>query len=213
MTPLSVAVLCGGQSRRMGRDKALLSIRPGDPPLLALVIERARPLSDDVFLVGVSRPGYECFGLPLIEDEHPGVGPLGGIATALAHAAHPDCLVVACDMPFLNSRVLAYLAGLPRAPYDVLVPVLPADPAAQASHLVFQPLHAIYRRTCRAPIARRLATGEWRVTSFYQDVRVQTVVADQIEPYDPDFRSFFSADSAASLQLAREWLAGSPPGK
>lgn len=213
MTPLSVAVLCGGQSRRMGRDKALLSIRPGDPPLLAQVIERVRPLSDDLFLVGVPRPGYEQFGPPLIEDEHPGLGPLGGIATALAHAAYRDCLVVACDMPFLNTRLLAYLAGLPRDTYDVLVPVLPADAATPASPPIFQPLHAIYRRTCRAHIARRLAAGERRVSSFYRDVRVQTVDAGQIRPHDPDLRSFFSADSVGSLQRAREWLRGSPLGK
>lgn len=212
MTALSVAVLCGGQSRRMGHDKALLSIRPGDPPLLALVIERVRPLSDDLFLVGVPRPGYERFDLPLIEDDHPGVGPLGGIATALGHAAHPDCLVVACDMPFLNTGLLSYLADLPRSAYDVLVPLLPAGPAAQASPPVFQPLHAIYRRTCRAPIANRLRAGERRATSFYPDVQIQTVDVGQISAYDPTLRSFFSADSVSSLWQAREWLAGSSPG-
>jgi molybdopterin-guanine dinucleotide biosynthesis protein A len=196
----------------MGSDKALLSIRPGEPPLLGLVIERVRSLTDDLFLVGVPRPGYEQFQVPLIEDEQPDLGPLGGIATALAQAVHPDCLVVACDMPFLNVRLLAYMAGLPRSAYDALVPKVPASPTMQASEPVYQPLHAIYRRTCRAPIANRLAAGERRATSFYRDVRVQTLDAGPIRPFDPDLRSFFSADSPDSLRQAREWLIDSSPG-
>ena len=196
----------------MGSDKALLSIRPGEPPLLALVIERVRSLSDDLFLVGVPRPGYERFGPPLVEDEHPGIGPLGGIATALAHAEHLHCLVVACDMPFLNGGLLAYMATLPRSDYDVLVPLLPEKPAVPASSPVYQPLHAIYRRSCRAAIANRLTAGERRATSFYQDVRVQTLDAGRIRQYDPNLRSFFSADSPGSLRRAREWLDGSSPG-
>lgn len=196
----------------MGCDKALLSIRPGEPPLLALVIERVRSLTDDLFLVGVSRPGYEQFSLPLIEDEQPDIGPLGGIATALRHAARSDCLVVACDMPFLNVRLLTYMAALPRPGYDVLVPLLPADLAGQGLSPVYQPLHAIYRRTCQAPIANRIAAGERRATSFYPDVRVQTLDAGPIKQYDPNLRSFFSADSPDALRQARKWLDCSSPG-
>lgn len=209
--PLSVAILCGGESRRMGIDKALLPLVETGPPLLELVIDRVRDMTDNLYLVGVPRPGYDRFGPPLVADEWPGNGPLGGIATALRHAEHSACLVVACDMPFLNPQLLEFMALQPRASFDVLVPLIPGETTTGSGPLVFQPLHAIYRQSCLPAIQARLAAGERRVTGFYGDVRTRTVTERQIRAFDPLLRSFMSINTPEALGEARAWPTGSSP--
>jgi molybdopterin-guanine dinucleotide biosynthesis protein A len=208
--PLSVAVLVGGKSQRMGEDKALLRLRPNDPPLLQLVIDRVRPLTDDLVLVGPHRPGYEHFGIRIVPDSEPGIGPLAGIASALAHAKHDACLVVACDMPFLNSGLLAYMAGVPRTSYDALVPLIPADSDDPSSPPIYQTLHASYQRACLAPIQRHLAAGNRRVTAFYADVRLRPISTDEIRVHDPLLRSFVGVNTPEAVERARIWLGDSP---
>lgn len=204
--PISVAVLCGGSSRRMGSDKALLSLRPGTPPMLALVINRVRGLSDNLFLVGVNRAGYDCFGVSMVEDQYPGTGPLGAIATTLATSAHAHTLIVACDMPFLSYDLLRRMAAMPRDQYDALVPILPGGTDDVSPRLVHQPLHAIYSRRCLPAIERCLQAGERRATAFYADVRLTTLTQQQIGTDEPSLRSFFSADTPAAVRQARAWL-------
>lgn len=199
---LSAAVLAGGLSRRMGRDKALLSLRPGDPPLAKRVIDHVGEVADDVFVVSVSRPGYDQFGVPVVDDLYPGAGVLGGIASALATAAHDHCLVVACDLPFLEPRLLRWMADQPRA-FDVLVPRVPGR-SRQGDGFVLQTLHAIYGKGCRAPIAAAIARDQLQVIGFFPSVRVTYVDEEILQRYDPGGRSFFNANSPeAAIEAAR----------
>ncbi|MEQ1701324.1 MAG: molybdenum cofactor guanylyltransferase [Ilumatobacteraceae bacterium] len=113
--PLVVgAVLCGGASTRMGRDKALL---PVDGVAMAAHVAAALRGGgcDEVVAIGGDAVGLAAVGLTVVPDEFPGDGPLGGVITALA--AHPDAsmvVIVACDLPRLQpSSVAALLAALP----------------------------------------------------------------------------------------------------
>jgi molybdopterin-guanine dinucleotide biosynthesis protein A len=202
--PLSAAVLAGGLSRRMGTDKALLALRPGDPPLLSLVLDRVAAVAGDTFVVASERPAYGRYGVPVVPDRYPEAGTLGGIATALAAATHEHCLVVACDMPFLHPDLLRWLADQPRD-YDVLVPRLPGE-SRQGGGLVYQTLHAIYARSCLAAIESRLAAGERRVISFFPEVRVREIELATVRRLDPELRSFFNANTPETVAQAREWL-------
>jgi molybdopterin-guanine dinucleotide biosynthesis protein A len=129
----------------------------------------------------------------------------------LTAARHVDCLVVACDMPFLSRPLLTFMAEMPRSAYDVLVPVTSARPGSTALDRLYQPLHSIYRRTCRLAITAQLDAGERRVTSFYRNVRVQCITAPQASRYDPEHQSFFSINTPEALHEARRRLAGSSP--
>lgn len=204
--PISVAILCGGSSRRMGSDKALLALHPNGRPVLVSVIARLQDLTDDLFLVGVDRPSYDEFDAPLITDRFPGAGPLGGIVTALEAARHPHCLIVACDMPFLDPHLLRRMAKRPRDAYDVLLPVIADPDRDRRPRLVPQTLHTIYSHRCRPPAERRLLAGERRVSSFFPDVRVETVDQAQLGIDEAGVRSFFSMDTPAAMREAREWL-------
>lgn len=204
--PLSAAVLAGGRSRRMGEDKALLPLAPGGAPLLAVVLERLGGIADDPFIVATDRPAYGAFGVPVYADAYPEAGTLGGIATALRHAKHEHCLVVACDMPFINPGLLAWMAALPRT-YDALVPRVPGE-SRQGSGVIWQTLHAIYGKGCLGPIERRLAVGERKVIGFFDEVRLTAIDLAQIARFDPDLRSFFNANTPGALAEARRLSGG-----
>lgn len=203
--PLSAAILAGGISRRMGTDKALLSVRPDDPPLLAQSRDRAQAVAADVFIVATGRPEYGRFGLRVIPDAFPDGGTLGGIATAIRHARHDYCLVLACDLPFLSVPLLHWMAAQPRD-YDVLAPRT-AGASRQGGGMIFHTLHAIYGKRCLPAIEARLAAGQRQIVGFFDEVRVRPIDDAELRAYSPDLRSLFNANSPEALAEARAMLA------
>jgi len=193
---VSVAILAGGRSRRMGRDKAFLPV--GGRPVIERVIERIAPLSDDLILITNEPVPYRYLGQRLVGDVAPGKGSLGGIYTAL-HAAHYDhCLVVACDMPFLNPDLLRYLIGLVPG-YDVVIPRIAEFP---------ETLHAVYGKRCLEPIKRRLLADQLKIVGFFDEVRVRTVERDDVARFDPAFRSFLNMNTPANWEQVQRLVRG-----
>lgn len=204
-TPLSVAILAGGLSRRMGQDKALLEF--GGRTLLEQVIDRARAVADEMFLVATSRPEYDRFGLRLVPDRHPRAGPLGGIYTAVAASKHQFCLVLACDLPFVNPDLLAYMASVERD-YDVLVPSLAAERSDQGGKETLETLHAIYSKACLPAMERQLNEGIFKIIAFYSEVRVRRIPEDVVRQFDPQLLSFFNTNTPAEFEWAQRKLLG-----
>ena len=201
--PISGAVLAGGRSSRMGTDKALLALEPDGPPLAAIVVELLKVVCEEVFLVAAPRPGYPGFGVPVLGDLYGETGPLGGIASAVAQSRHEFCLVVSCDMPFLNLDLLRWMAAKPRK-YDVLVPRLRGE-SRQGSRSVFQTMHAIYGKGCLPAMERALTAERLRTVSFFDEVEVEPIDEDDVRRFDPELRSFFSVNTPEALATAREW--------
>lgn len=105
----TIGILVGGASRRMGLDKALLSV--DGVTLLERTAAMAATVSDKVVLLG--RP---TFGLPrlvaplrVVADVHPGIGPIGGLEALLLARREDACLLLACDMPRLSAELLKRL--------------------------------------------------------------------------------------------------------
>src|SRR6476620_2572053 len=94
--PLSAAILAGGQSKRMGTDKARLRLTPDGRTLIELVLAAVRAGADDIILVA-NDDRLTDLGLRTVSDVYPDAGALGGIYSAIASARHEHCLVVACD--------------------------------------------------------------------------------------------------------------------
>jgi molybdopterin-guanine dinucleotide biosynthesis protein A len=90
-------VLCGGASRRMGRDKALLEV-DGEPMALRVAAALRAAGATEVFAVGGDAAALTDLGLDVRPDEWPGAGPLAGTITALAAAREELVLVAACDL-------------------------------------------------------------------------------------------------------------------
>ncbi len=200
--PLSAAILAGGQSRRMGTDKALLRLTPGGPTLIEMVLVAARTVADDVFLVA-NDDHLAWLGLRTVPDTFPGAGSLGGIYSAVAGAREEHCLVVACDMPFLDPALLRALADTPRD-YDVLAPYLEVGTNRQGGTKgVYETLHAIYGRAALPAIGARLTAEQYRIVGFFPDVRVRALAEAAVRALDPQLRSFFNVNTPERLTEAR----------
>ena len=137
---LTVAIQAGGKSTRMGRDKSFVPFE--GQPMIEVVRDRVAALGDELILITNNPEPYAYLNLPAYGDIYPDCGPLGGIHSALANAASPYVLMVACDMPWLNRDLLEYLISL-RKTADIIVPRLDKFP---------EPLHAIYSKVCLDPI-------------------------------------------------------------
>ncbi len=193
---VSVAILTGGQSSRMGQNKALVEV--GGKPILARIIERVQGLSNDLLLIANASAEYAPFRLPIYPDRIPGKGPLGGLYTALSHTRGAYTLVLSCDQPFVNPTLLEYLLSL-RHGYDVVVPL--------ASDGYPQSMHAVYSPACLEPIRRRLEADQLKVISFFKDVRVREVSGAEIDRFDPQRYSFMNVNTPDDLEAARRLAA------
>ncbi len=192
----SLAIIAGGQSRRMGRDKAFVDL--AGKPLIEHVIRRSAVLGQaDTILITNKPAQYAHLGLPMYRDILPNKGSLGGIYTALVNAKSPNVLMLACDMPFVNSRLLRYMIEQMDDDIDIVVPTVDGYP---------QGLHAIYKKTCIEPIARQLAADQLKIIRFYGQMRVRYLDETHYAAFDPEGRSFANLNSPEELAEAENWM-------
>jgi molybdopterin-guanine dinucleotide biosynthesis protein A len=185
---LTVAILAGGKSLRMGEDKSFVLFQ--GRPMIEIVKERVAGLGNELILITNKPKAYAHLGLPTYGDVYPEHGSLGGIFTATHYAANPYTLVVACDMPWLSRPLLEYMIAL-RLGVDVVVP---------RWHRFPEPLHAIYSKQCLAPIEANLKAGRLKIVGFFGKVRVRYVEPEEIWRFDPDGRTFSNVNTVQDLQ-------------
>jgi molybdopterin-guanine dinucleotide biosynthesis protein A len=99
-------VLVGGASRRMGRDKALLSL--DGITMVEAVAAKVRAAAGNVTLIGPVEK-YANLGFPVVPDAVENCGPIGGLYTALQMTSSDWNVLVACDMPHLTVSFLNQL--------------------------------------------------------------------------------------------------------
>jgi molybdenum cofactor guanylyltransferase len=191
---LSVVIQAGGQSKRMGQDKALVPLR--GKPLINHVLDRVSGLGDEVLITTNSPDDFSFLDLPTVQDKSPGAGALAGLATALNGARGEHVLIVACDLPFLQQPLLRYLIELtPKA--DVIVPEWNGE---------LEPLVAVYARKCLTEVDHSLSQGEMRMVSFFPRVKVHRVFQHEIMALDPGGLSFFNVNTPEDLATAERIL-------
>lgn len=116
-------IFVGGQSSRMGgRPKGLLPHPSGNGTLVDHAIALATLAGATPVLVG-AHPAYADLGLPMLEDAHDGVGPLGGLESLLRSAGERDAYAIACDMPYVPVGLLHMLRDAAGPDLDAVMPV------------------------------------------------------------------------------------------
>jgi molybdopterin-guanine dinucleotide biosynthesis protein A len=200
---VSAFILCGGASSRMGKPKGLLEI--GGQPLIGRTARLLEPLVCDVMLVGSPDP-YALLGLRVIEDQRfsssgrgdKTLGPLAGIATALAATQRDWNLILACDLPYLNAEWLDWL--LARAMVSEAQILLPRTAGG------LEPLAAVYRRECAEPIDAALRRGTRKVSDAVEQFRIEFVNEQDWRHIDPDGRVLRNVNAPEDYEEARRWL-------
>ncbi len=189
---VSVAILAGGQSRRMGQDKAFLQV--GRRMVIERVLDCVRPLTDDLFISTNTPANYEQFGLRTVSDIYPDKAALGGIYSVIEAAHHDNVLILACDMPLLNVDLLKHLISL-AGTADVIVPLIePPQP---------ETMHAIYHKNCLPAIKPRLMANKLRIIGFFDDVSVRYLSKDEVIQFDPEFHAFINMNTPEEWQQVR----------
>ncbi len=177
-------VLAGGKSTRMGQDKALMEV--DGKPLLLHAIEKLKPHVRELLVIGEPRQ-YGHIWLDVMPDEIPGLGPLGGIVTAMGAARHDRLLVLAVDVPGVNAKLLERLTREMPENADALVPRHEGN---------LEPLVAAYHRRCADAFMDHITRSQLSMHSALADVRAAYLDINPGEDGWPEdlFRNLNSPD-------------------
>jgi len=182
---LSVVLLAGGYSRRMGQDKALLPWR--GRTLIEYLVAQLKAISDDVLVITGPQVRYrELLDVPIFADAIRGVGPMGGLYTGLTHARYDYSFVAACDMPLLSRAVIDLLKEELDGSAWAVVPQI-------ANYRV--PTLAIYHKKSRSVIERLLAHGHTSLQELLDAIPTKIISEQKLRQVDPALRSFVNLNT------------------
>lgn len=185
ITDCTALILAGGESRRMGQDKA--NIKLGNQTLLQHVSTALHPLFSDI-IVSTRQVRLDC-DMQQVTDNPIHAGPLAGLAAGLEQARTPWVFAVACDMPFITAALVVTLAGF-RDHVDAVVPVVAGFP---------QPLAAFYSRHSLGALREILiGDGSHSMRALLDRLNVRYVNETELQAID----CFFDLDTPQDLALA-----------
>ena len=191
MSKVTGVILAGGKSRRMGTDKALLSV--GRDAMIERAVAELSKVCAGVLISGCGEETGRRLGLKVVPDLIEGMGPLSGIHAALLAAQSDKCLVVPCDMPFLSAELAEVMIRQSEG-YDVAVP-------QHGDYL--QPLFAVYDHSCIQAIEEALRNNRHKVVDFYPRMRVNYVSETILQAAADIDTVFFNVNTPLELEKAR----------
>ncbi|MBQ7199904.1 MAG: molybdenum cofactor guanylyltransferase [Eubacterium sp.] len=195
MDDLSVGVLAGGKSSRMGRDKVFLKI--GEKTFIEHICEELSCFGE--LLISCRDPEkFSALGYATVTDERDGFGPLEGIRQLIRHAACDDIFICAVDMPFISKELVEFLWKKKDPGSDCIAvvchendnvsttedginPVKPGsdEPVCRVSGRSAEPLCAIYNKRVLSVIESMVEQGKGKVRDLFDNISLQTVLLDE----------------------------------
>ena len=175
---LKCCIIAGGKSGRFGSDKSLFVFN--DKPMISHTYDAIKPVFDEIYIIASGGEKFSFLDVKIIPDIIPGLGPIGGMYTALESLDADRVFVFPCDMPFLNTEFIRFMATIPDF-YDIIVPEVNG---------MYQPLHAIYSKRCSEGIKRKIEIEDYRMSGFYEGYNIRAVGEDEIGYYDDPLKMF-----------------------
>ena len=194
-SPVIGVILAGGESRRMGTDKALIEI--GGISLLARTCRALQAVCDCCIVVSNSEQAHRVAGAEFALDGYPGKGPLGGIITAMDACGEGIYIAVGCDMPGIQASVI-----------QLLLEQLNSDATAQAAAFEtehgLQPLGAAYRFSAAEALRGRLLEGRLSLRGALAALNTRIIERPLLNAADLHGLCFLNANTPEDLaQLQR----------
>ena len=189
-------VLAGGQSVRMGRDKAMIPF--GDKRMIERVLDKIGQVCSETIVV--TGKGYDLewikslYNIKQVEDVEIGAGPLCGLYSGLLASNDEFNFVVGCDMPFLNTNLVRWFLTEAKD-NDVLAGVVNGEK---------QTLHAVYSKHCIGAIEKLLCSGQASLKSLLREVKTRLVPESVLKIRDPELRSFYNINTSVDLLNAQQ---------
>ena len=186
--PATLIVLAGGESKRMGFPKHRLAV--DGERVIDRLCRRLGPLFVETVIVGCGLDGLPD-GVRVTADRYAFRSPLVGIHAGLSASRTDLTFVTACDMPYIEPVLVEFL--LTQADrVDAVVPVVRG---------YYEPLCAVYRRSCIASIEDLIERGVLKVSKLYGPVRLRAVSEAQILLHDPELGSFVNLNGPSGVEL------------
>ena len=192
------AILTGGKSSRLGRDKAFETIN--GCRLIDRVILLVARVSETILIITSKQKisQYTNLNHKVIADIYPNRGVLGAIYTGLVHSDTRYTLFVGCDMPLLNIPLLKHMIGSAnKNSFDIIVPELNG---------MVEPLHAIYSKTCLPAILLLLEQKKLKVADLFHIVDTKYICQDEIEQFDKNHLSFLNLNTQDDIEKANSLI-------
>jgi len=170
-------ILAGGQSTRMGTDKALLQIN--GKTLLESALEICRPVCGDI-LISSNNPEHEKFGYKIIPDEIKNCGPLGGIYSCLKKSDTDWNFIISVDSAFVTKDFVEFLIS-EIGDSDAIIPIHTNGK---------EPLIALFRKNCISVIREKIELNDFKMQHLLNELNTKFVeVGAWIEKYPEIFRN------------------------
>lgn len=183
---ITCAILAGGYSKRMGRDKATLEIN--GKPLLLYVFEKVRRIFDSIVIVSSNHVSFEGIDAPVIKDIVSISGTMTGIVSALMYSHNPYVFVCACDMPFVSEDAIHYIINK-RSGEDIIIPKTDKG---------YEPLHALYGKSCISYMLTAIERNRLKIDRIFPSLSVKELDDDPCF-YNDGCSVFTNINSAADL--------------
>jgi len=200
-------ILAGGRGQRVqARDKCLIPL--GSKPLIQHVVENLADVADEFVVAardeqqGAAIKERIPSRITLVYDSVEDFGPLAGFLAGLARASSPFALVIGCDMPFVDPRVVELLfAVATQRDYDAVVP--------QWGNGMLEPLHAVYKREpTLAAVRDAIRRGDEKLANVLAQLRhVHFLPIAKLKEITPDLRTFRNINTYAELASCAALLA------
>ncbi len=194
MLESNAIILAGGDSKRIGREKATLKL--GDSTLIEIIIGKLWGVFQEIILVTDAPKLFEGLPVSITGDVFTTAAKssLRGVHAGLSYSSSQVNFVMACDMPFLSLELVKLLNKY-SSDYQAVVPRLEG---------YYQPLFAFYQRTCLEAIEYCLYRGYFKVSSFFPYVKARYVTEGEVTKVDPFYHSFFNINTPQDYQKALE---------
>ena len=191
-TDVCAVILAGGQSRRMGFNKALLDV--GGRPLISILIDRIRPLTNQILISSNDCSSYQFLNFPVVPDHYRGHGPLAGLHAGMLWNVCSLYVVLACDLPNLHASLLRNLLSFADG-FDAAIP--------RTRDGLAHPLCAVYRRTCLPCVEKALLRGANKVIESFLDeaLSIRWVGPEEGQFQDEDLANINTPEDLRRLRI------------
>lgn len=192
MLTLSAAVLAGGDSKRMGENKAFLKL--GGERLIDLIVYELGKLFMEVIVVTDIPEKMAYLPVRLEKDIYKdgSKNALRGIHAAITAASHPSCFIIGCDMPFISVSLIKHMSSF-TSEYDLVTPKLDG---------YYQPLFSFYNKTSLPVINKALQQQQYKITALPEKMHTKEIHADVVDTHDPKRLSFLNINSPEIFRWA-----------
>jgi molybdopterin-guanine dinucleotide biosynthesis protein A len=199
-TPCTGVILAGGENKRFeGINKAF--IRIGGKRIVDRLLDVYGRLFDQIILVTNDPAAYMDIDALIVSDHYPVRSSLNGLYAGLFAAAHDYAFFAACDNPFVDGALVGCLLDRIDRKADIIIPSTSAG---------YEPMFAIYKKTCLPAMARQLETDRLKIQGLFRTLRVKTIGEADLRAVDPELVSLFNVNSPHDLATAEAMVDGEP---